>query len=64
MRAAGMRDSWRSCHLRCGEKECAPLQREGLGRPAVPAEGIFLGELGTLSQYSYSYQARASSAQF
>lgn len=61
---AGMRDSWRSCHLRSGGKACALLQPEGLGRPAVPAEGVFLGELGTLSLYSYSYQAQATSTQF
>lgn len=61
---AGMRDSWRSCHLRSGGKECATLQRKGLGHPAVPAEGVFLGELGTFSLYSYSYQARATSTQF
>lgn len=35
-------------------KECAPLRWEGLGRAEVPAEGVFLGELGTLSLYSYS----------
>lgn len=53
-RAAGMRDSWRSCHLRSGGEGVRSAAVGGAGRAEVPAKGVFLGELGTLSLYSYS----------
>lgn len=56
-----MRDSWCFCHLRSSVKKCAPLLREGLERAGVPAQGVFLGELRTLSQYPYLCHARATS---